>query len=480
MSVFDITSASVSLPERFSTYRQRIKTFTNISGMGLRLGTRFMMEAPRKYPWLKTLLTADTLFDMSTRARRGPYRQASAWALSEVIASITDMLEGVFGNPEKTVMHEDLVPPEILTAMGLNPWMAELLGIMGPLIRSDFAEEYIDAAENEGTPPDVCSLPKATMGLVLKGQMPHPKAILTSNMPCDGGMSSYTLMEKRLNVPCFRLDVPYNFYDDRSAEYFAKELFRAVDWLEEHTPGRMDWDRLREVCTLRNRATEFQMEVWDLLREKPAPMAGEPLYLGHMIFQVAMPGREKSVRYFETLLAHAKKIRAAGGALPDERYRIALWNPPTLIYPELFAWAEQRYNAVMLMDMISYNRHPYIDTKSPETMMRDLARIIMAGPMARHTRGPQENFFSDLFELCERFSMDMIWMAGHIGCKNTMALSGMFREKCRERGVPLLIINYDLSDTRVVSPAEVRKQAEAFMETVMKAGAPVDSEAKAS
>jgi hypothetical protein len=93
----------------------------------------------------------------------------------------------------------------------------------------------------------------------------------------------------------------------------------------------------------------------------------------------------------------------------------------------------------------------------------------MEGPMARHTRGPSENFFNDLFHLYEQFSLDMIWMAGHIGCKNTMALNGIFREKCRERGIPLLIINYDLADTRVVSPAQVRRQAEEFMENVMKA-----------
>jgi hypothetical protein len=100
-------------------------------------------------------------------------------------------------------------------------------------------------------------------------------------------------------------------------------------------------------------------------------------------------------------------------------------------------------------------------------MLRDLARVIMQGPMARHTRGPAENFFSDLFFFYEYFDLDMIWMAGHIGCKNTQALNGMFREKCRDRGIPLLIIDYDLSDTRIVPPAQIRRQVEHFMETVM-------------
>ena len=81
--------------------------------------------------------------------------------------------------------------------------------------------------------------------------------------------------------------------------------------------------------------------------------------------------------------------------------------------------------------------------------------------------GALENFFGDLFRIVEHFQLDMIWMAGHIGCKNTQALNGMFREKCRERGIPLLIIDYDLSDTRIVPPADIRRQVEQFMETVM-------------
>ena len=103
-------------------------------------------------------------------------------------------------------------------------------------------------------------------------------------------------------------------------------------------------------------------------------------------------------------------------------------------------------------------------------MLRGLAQFMMQGPMAQHTRGPAENFFSDQFHFYEHFHLDMIWMAGHIGCKNTQALSGMFREKCRDRGIPLLIIDYDLSDTRIVSPEGIRTQVDQFTETVMKAG----------
>ena len=93
----------------------------------------------------------------------------------------------------------------------------------------------------------------------------------------------------------------------------------------------------------------------------------------------------------------------------------------------------------------------------------------MAGPMARHTRGPAKNYLDDIFHIHKHFDIDMVWVAGHIGCKNTQALNGMLRELCRRESIPLLIINYDLSDPRIVSREGIIEQIDHFMENIMKA-----------
>jgi hypothetical protein len=441
-----------------------------LAQVGIRRGPLRFWRESRQFPWLRSLSRANDLHDRMTRGRTGLYREANAFVITQVISSITGMVQGFFDHPENTVIHEDLVPPEILLGMGLNPWMAEFLGITLPMIDSATIEHYIDVAENYGIPADVCSLPKSTIGLFLENHLPRPAAVVASNMPCDGGMSQYTVIEQQTGAPVFRLDTPHQFHSERAVDYFAGELKRLIAWLEAQTPGRMDWDRMRAVCEQRNRATELEFELWDLLQDKPAPLAAETVYLPHLMYMIAQPGTEQGTRVFRRMVDLARKNRERHtGALPDERYRVALWNPPTMIFLDLFAWAEQAYGVSLIMDMLTYHRHPFIDTHTPETMLRDLAKVIMQGPMARHTRGPAENFFGDLFHFYERFDLQMIWMAGHIGCKNTQALNGMFREKCRKRGIPLLVIDYDLSDTRVVPPAEIRRQVEHFMETVMHA-----------
>jgi len=460
----------VDIAERLVHAAYRNHNLAKLGWLGLKQGPVKLIGWLQRYPWLPLMLRINEVFDTLTAGRTGRYHRANAVLLSAVVSSVAEMLEGIFDRPERTVVHEDLTPPEILYGMGLNPWMAELLGIMLPMIEPTSMERYIDAAESAGVAADVCSLPKSTIGLTLRGHLPRPVAVVASSMPCDGGMSQYTIIEQQLGVPAFRLDVPYNFYSERAVDYFVGELRRLIAWLEEHTVGRMDWDRLREVCAERNRAVELELDLWDLLRHKPAPMAAEPIYLTHLLYGIAQPGHPRGTRTFARILELARQNLAEGaGALADERYRVALWNPPTMIAIDLFAWAERAYGAALIMDMLTYHRHPFIDTRSPESMLRGLAQCMMQGPMARHTRGPAENFFSDLFHFYEHFDLDMIWMAAHIGCKNTQALSGMFREKCRDRGIPLLFIDYDLSDTRVESPAGVKRQVERFMETVMQA-----------
>ena len=448
------------------------KNWGSVISAARRVGFPEMARRRKRWAWLGAMKGPNDLTARFIKGRTGPYREAAAFLMTEMTAGFLESLEEIHAHPKLLVLHEDMVPSEILRGMGLVPWTAELLGIMTSVVSIPLGEQMIDIAESHGIPPDTCSLPKVTMGLVLADQMPRPRVMVASNMPCDGGMSSYSLMEKELGVPSFRLDVPFNFHSDRAVDYFVVQLKEMIAWLERHTPGRMDWDRMRLVCERRNEAARLEMELWDLLMQVPAPLAAEPVYFSHLMFMVGNPGSDRSIRVMARMLEYARtNVREGRGALPRERHRAILWNPPTLSFPDLWVWAEEKYQVAMIMDMLTFNRHPYIDTSTPDTILRSLCHIIMEGPMAQHTRGPAENFFSDLFSVYERFSADMIWMAGHVGCKNTMALSGMFREKCRERNIPLLILSYDLHDTRVVSPAEMRAQVDSFMEAVMGRGA---------
>lgn len=436
----------------------------------LKHGPYDMVRDMIRYPWLIKMLKVTGLMTRLVRGRSGQHREAVCMIMAGIVTGLIELLEGIFFHADEMILSEDMIPPELFRAMGLRPWNAELLGMLLPMLEPGGVEQYIDVSENEGMPPDICSLPKSTMGITLKGEMPLVRAAIASNLPCDGGMASYNVIEREMKVPMYRLDIPYNFYNKRAEDYFVGEIRDMIAWLEKQTSRTMDWNRLREICAERNRMAELELELWETVRVRPAPMSAESIYLSHMWNFNIFPGSSQSTHIFKRLLDMAHANLAEGrSAVPGERYRAALWNPPLIHFIDLFNWAERAYGVSLLMDSMSYNRQALIDTATDDSMLRGLANIIMQGPMARHTRGPAENYLEDIFHIYRHFNLDMIWVAGHIGCKNTVALNGILREKCRAAGIPLLIIEYDLTDPRIVPRDAIINQVEHFMENVMKA-----------
>ena len=422
------------------------------------------------HPWMLTLLKVNALTRRFARGRKGRYHEATCMTMHTIVVGTVDTLRQMFFFPDRLVINEDLVPSDIVHAMGLKCYHLEAMGIIMPLIDPDVSPKYIDEAEHEGMNPDACSLPKTTVGMVLKGHMPKGIAMVSSNLPCDAGAASYSFFQRVFDIPTYRLDVPHHFNNERAVALFAEDVKGMIAWLEKHTPGRMDWGRFREMCKNRNRLRELELELWDMLRAKPAPLASEAVWLSHLWHYNVTPEYEVSVKHFERLVKLARKnLEENLPATENERYRAVVWNPPFLHFPDIFNWAERTYGLTLLNDSMSYHHHEPIDISTPDAMLRGWCKIVMQGPMVRHTRGPAENYLDDIFRMYEQFNLDMVWIANHVGCKGGQAMNGILREKCREKGIPLLILDYDLNDPRIVSHDNMMRQVEHFMDNVMKA-----------
>jgi benzoyl-CoA reductase/2-hydroxyglutaryl-CoA dehydratase subunit BcrC/BadD/HgdB len=426
-----------------------------------RIGPVAFARLYRKYPWISHAARIHTLMDHGAN-----YRGCMAEAVRLILLYISRVLETHVKTPGRLVWYEELLTPEIPLAMGLTPFMTESLGLLLPLLEGTGAVPYVDRTENAGFPADMCSFIKSSLGQILAEELPPPRVILTTNSPCDSAMAGYIPIEKKLGVPVFRLDHPYET-NDRSVEYYARRLWKMIGFLEEHTGEKMDFGRLQEICQERNRATEYLLEFRECQRNRPAPLGGLLLTLS-MLGHELLPGTPEATRFCRYLRDEAKRrVDRKTGAVQDERIRIILWNPPFLIDGDLFRWMEETYRAVVVMDMLAYRSYSIVDTSSPEAMIRTLALDMMKGPMARHTRGPARNYYEDLVRLVREYGADMVLVASHQGCKNALAVAGIVREIFRRQEIPFLDIQYDLVDPRITSPEEIRNQISRFMETVM-------------
>ena len=462
----------ISARDKWIQFKYWAKNYATIAGMTFKVGGPItLVKRIIEYPWLYDMVKANAMYQRCLYGRSGNYRECIAICFDEVVKATVDFLSWSVSNPDTLVLQEDMVPPEILRAMGLYNWVPEVFGILGTMIDQHASERYIDFAENAGIAPDSCTLPKLTMGISIAGHCPKGAVAVSSNLPCDAGATSYTLISQKAgNIPTYRLDVPHYFREERGVELFVEDMKQMIKWLEEHTAGRMDWNKLKEICEERNRATELELDIWEMNRSKPTPMPGEPIWLYHLFAANLIPGTKAATEGWRKIHRLAKlNCEQCRPAFERERYRAVVWKPVPPVFSDINVWCEQTWGITFVIDSMSYNECPLIDTTSPETMLRDLAITIMHGPMARHTRGPGDNYFEDMFHLLESYSADMLLVAGHVGCKESQAMNTLLREKCREKGVPLLIFDYDMMDPRIVSRDGIKNQINQFMENVMQA-----------
>jgi benzoyl-CoA reductase/2-hydroxyglutaryl-CoA dehydratase subunit BcrC/BadD/HgdB len=446
--------------------------WAGVAKVVLKRGPGFARELVR-YPWIWQLLKVTGMMRRLIRGRSGAYLESICMTIHSVVVMLAENLEDVFYRKDRLIILKEIIPSDVLVAMGLKVWLLESMGALVSFIVSDHALKYIDEAENAGVNPDACSMPKTALGMALKDVLPEGIAMVSSNLPCDAGMASYTFFQKKYGVPIYRLDAPYNFYDERADKHFAEDLKEMIQWLEEHTPGRMDWKRLKEICEARNRMMELELELWDLIRLRPAPLAAEAVLLSHIwhfLYCGDQRGCKVSIRHYEKLLALARKnVKAGVPATKNERYRAVIWNPPFPHHFDILSEAERKWGIVVVNDGMTYNHHKPIDTSTPDSMLRGLSAITMQGPMVRHTRGPAENYLDDIFRMIKQFDLDMVWVSNHVGCKSTQAMNSILREKCRERKIPLLVLDHDHLDPRIVSHDGMMDQVDIFMKNVMNA-----------
>lgn len=157
------------------------------------------------------------------------------------------------------------------------------------------------------------------------------------------------------------------------------------------------------------------------------------------------------------------------GSVKNMKYRAVLWNPPSFCYSNMWNWLERCWGIGVVMDMESFLSPVYIDTRTHDSMLAGLAEQWCYAPMARHNRGPAENWLNALDEVSNLYRPDFILNMNHIGCRASVGLVGAMKDWSKKTDVPVCLVDHDFYDSRVVSRQGIRDQVNRFMQDVMHA-----------
>jgi benzoyl-CoA reductase subunit C len=330
------------------------------------------------------------------------------------------------------------VPEEIILAAGLTPKR------MIPEPRPSQADAYMH--------PNTCYYVKSLLASGLAGAEAGAGAVVFANS-CDGMRRLHDVWKEYVKgVPALFLDVPKT-KDPASVEFFAHELRRFAQGLEEAFPGaRVEDERLKEAIETCNEVRLLMGEVFKLQGDPKVGVSGLS------VLELCLEGaRSRPTDFAERLkrfLSDSHRAPVAG----DARRIVVTAN--VIHRPDLISLIEDSGGRVVALDACVGVRHfdRPVESNSQDPMTA-LAERYLAKASCPRMEGIEERF-QRLKRLASESSADGIIYSTAKFCDLHLYEAPLMRITCEDAGLPLLFLENDYEWTGL---EQMKTRVEAFL-----------------
>jgi len=358
-------------------------------------------------------------------------------------------------------------PVEILIGMGVATVYPENYGALVGAQRA--AVPLAQVAEEQGFSPDLCSYARCHIGSVMdrrqapQGGLPRPDLLVASNNICGTVVKWYQALAQQLNVPLFLLDAPYQHepgLPDHTVQYVAAQLEEMIAWVTQHTGHKLNQKKFAQTLALSNQAVTLWREIREMCRARPSPLNAPDLFLA-MAPIVVLRGTADAVGYYRKLKAEVEERVAKGqGAILEERYRL-LWDNIAIWYKlfrlfNLFSEA----GACFVVDTYTNAWSMSVDAGDP---ILSLARTYTTV----YINQSLEVRAAMMADLVNRFAVDGIVLHSNRSCKPySLGQYELLRQVSERTGVPGLVLEADMCDTRLYAEEPINNRIQAFLDVL--------------
>ena len=355
-------------------------------------------------------------------------------------------------------------PVEIPVAMNVYPVYPEQYGAIvgsdkvGPLV-SSFAEEL-------GYSQELCSYARCSIGSVhrpdqapLSG-LPRPQALLACNNICGTVLRWYEAVSQMTGAPVFLLDTPpiQGNQPARHLAYVRQGLENLIAFLSQTFHETMSEERFRSVGDFANQATMLWMRALEACKKRPSPLNCADRFIA-MAPIVSLRGTPKAVEFYTAFLQEVEERVAQGlGAIQEERIRLLWDNIPFWfqIYPFFNGLAAR--GVVFPAD--SYT-HAWSGNLIGGDLLETAARVYSNVYLNKGLSAKIDT----ICRLIKEYDLDGFVLFSVRSCKRYSLGQMVTKEQVPERtGVPGVIIEGDMTDSRLFNEAQVQTRMDAFLE----------------
>jgi benzoyl-CoA reductase/2-hydroxyglutaryl-CoA dehydratase subunit BcrC/BadD/HgdB len=365
-------------------------------------------------------------------------------------------------------------PVEILMAMGVATVYPENYGALVGAQRA--AVPLAQLAEERGFSPDLCSYARCHIGSLLdprsapQGGLPKPDLLVACNNICGTVIKWYQVLAQELGVPLFLLDAPYQHEPElleHTSQYVAAQLEELIAWVTEHTGRKLNQKKLDQTLQFSNQAVTLWRQIRELCQARPSPLNAPDLFLT-MAPIVVLRGTKDAVVFYEKLKNEVEERVARGeGAIFEERYRL-LWDNIAIWYRlfRLFSLFTEA-GACFVVDTYTNAWSVSVDTDDP---MLGLARTYTTVYINQSLQA-RARLMADLVE---RFGVDGMVFHSNRSCKPySLGQYELLEEVSQRTGVPGLILEADMCDSRLYAEEPIKNRIQAFLEVLEARTSPI-------
>lgn len=324
--------------------------------------------------------------------------------------------------------------------------------------------DYLELGERHGIPPEMCSAHRVVVGMAHERLLDPPDLLVSTAHCCDSGLKVFEILSDFYGCPNYFWDCGYGL-DPESMDYYKGEIQGLISFLEERTGRPLDWDRLKEALHLSRRAMDCWRQIGELRKAFPCP-SGFNEGMRDFTIMASCSGLPEAVRYFEHRLREVEgKVARREGLLPQERYRLAWLLPPPMFDPGLHDWLAQEYGAVVVMDSLSHLAGDM--ALDPEEPLDFLAKKRFQLHLLKEVYRPVKTgvLLESAVQMCLEWQAQGAVTFAPWSCKMSSSLVRFLRDAVKERaGTPLLILDGDMLDARVVSSGQMKAKLREFLE----------------
>ena len=356
-------------------------------------------------------------------------------------------------------------PVEILEAMGILTLYPENYGALCGARKA--AVGLCQTAETQGYPPDLCSYARSHIGAALAPReaplrgMPRPDILVCCNNICGTVLKWYEALADLYDVPLFVLDVPYQRMtpvETHIVEYVAEQLRALVAWLEHHTGRHLKPGKLQAALDRARRAIALWQEILAFGQHRPSPITTPDAFVA-MAPVVALRGTRRAITCYLQLKAELEERVAEGiGAVPGERHRL-LWDNIAIWY-RLYRFFRPFMDAGACFVADTYTNAWTVGLDEGDPFV-SMARAY-TGVFINVDLPTRLHIIADL---AQRFEVDGVVMHANRSCKPFSLTQSDIRDELRgELGLPILLLEADMCDSRLYNEGAIRERVAAFLE----------------